>query len=339
MRGDTSPVDEAALVKLGIHRIALPIPFRDAGGPVNVYAIENTDGGWTLFDSGLGTTKAKETLSAAAKTLGIELSAVSEIIVSHGHLDHFGNAQELSMSSGAAVYLHAADVDKVCGDTTFAGYLQRAQGYLVKLGVDRDVVASLVDLVQREEVYARPVERSRLRPLEHGRRFRFRHFEAEVLHCPGHTPGLVCLHAPEHRLLFSNDHLLEKVSPNPLIDLSQGEGATKFKALVEYVVSAKRVHGMDLDAILPGHGPSFTGHRSLLDDLFDFYRRRQAKILARLRQSEATALEIAFVIFVRIDLTRLWLMLSEALANLEVLEAEGSIQRTERDGVFFFGVR
>ena len=35
---------EADLAALGVHRIAVPIPFVAAGGPVNLYVIEAADG-------------------------------------------------------------------------------------------------------------------------------------------------------------------------------------------------------------------------------------------------------------------------------------------------------
>jgi hypothetical protein len=47
-------IAEADLAELGIHRISVPIPFLEAGGPVNAYAIEDREGGLCLFDAGLG---------------------------------------------------------------------------------------------------------------------------------------------------------------------------------------------------------------------------------------------------------------------------------------------
>ena len=39
-----------------------------------------------------------------------------------------------------------------------------------------------------------------------------------AIHCPGHTEGLVCLHLAESGgLLFSSDHVLERITPNPTV--------------------------------------------------------------------------------------------------------------------------
>ena len=47
MYGDTTPVSDATLLPLGIHRLEIPVPFVEAGGPANVYVIEDADGRWS----------------------------------------------------------------------------------------------------------------------------------------------------------------------------------------------------------------------------------------------------------------------------------------------------
>ncbi len=65
-------MSEEALAALGIHRIPVPVPFPQAGGPVNVYAFELAGGGLLLFDSGLGTPEAQ---AALADELGAAVGA------------------------------------------------------------------------------------------------------------------------------------------------------------------------------------------------------------------------------------------------------------------------
>ena len=52
----------AALTRLGVHRIPVPVPFPEAGGPANVYVIEEEGGGVALFDAGIGTSPAPKTM-------------------------------------------------------------------------------------------------------------------------------------------------------------------------------------------------------------------------------------------------------------------------------------
>ncbi len=326
MHGATVDLDDSALRNLGVFRLEIPVPFVEAGGPANVYLIEDADGRYSIFDTGIGTPDGIAALRAQASERGILLSKLSRIIISHGHVDHFGNAQMLSEESGAKVLIHDADVPKIAGEARFATLLRvHRQYFLVQLGVPVEVLDQMQAVADAAPDRVRHVQRERLAPLHDGEVFHFKHFDAVVRHMPGHTPGLVCLHAEQPKVLFADDHILARISPNPLLDLSQGEGPTKFRALSRYLEGARWVRGLELEAVLPGHGPAFRGHQALLDGLFAFYETRQSKVLARLEQAEASVYDVVPALFHRRDMARLVLMLSEALANIEVLEDQGRV--------------
>ncbi len=327
-------IDDAFLRALGVHRIPVPVPFPDAGGPVNVYAIEDGGGRWALFDAGLGTPEAEAALREGAAKSGVDLSRLSRIIVSHGHVDHFGLAQVLSEQSGAKVYVHASDLEKVTGH---GRWVMRRDEYFAlfrRLGVPEELLEPIEQAGRRTLHFARSVDAERVQLLDGGERLDFARFSAEVMHLPGHTPGLVCLWAEEPRWLFADDHLLARVSPNPLIELD-AQGQT-LKALCAYLESARKAHAMDVEWVLPGHGAPFRGHRDLLDTLFQFYERRQEKLLAHLSHREATAYQLVEVLFRKAEVKRLFLTLSEVVGNLEVLEERGAVARREVGGVWQF---
>ena len=220
----------AALARLGVQRIPVPVPFAEAGGPANVYVIEEEGGGVALFDAGIGTKDGRDALHAGFERLGISLGDVRRIFVSHGHIDHYGYARAAQEASGAPVYAHPRDHDKITGRNRTAKHLERFAAYLMKLGAPPTVL-DLVKVHWQDALrMARPVEH--VERLEPGTTLRFRRFSAEVLHLPGHTPGLVCLWASQPRVLFSDDHLLERVSPNPLLDLEGQAEPTDRKSVV-----------------------------------------------------------------------------------------------------------
>lgn len=329
-------VDESFLPGIGVHRIPTPVPFLEAGGPANVYAIESGGGRFTLFDCAVGTDEGLTALREGLQQRGLTLDKLERIIVSHGHVDHYGNAQLLSEESGAPVFVHPHDLEKVCGEGRWYRQLEAHRGYFLKLGLSETELQEWIERTKNNRLYARQVDRHRVRPLEAGQRFGCAHFELEVLHMPGHTAGLVCLHAPTKKLLFADDHVLARVSPNPMIDLSQGEGETKFKALVAYLHSARQVRQLELSCVLPGHGEAFAGHQPLLDNLFQFYLRRQEKLVAKLSETPSTVCELMRVLFPRLYPSRLMLMLSEVVGHLEVLELEGQVRRDDDGRVMRF---
>ena len=334
MYGETTPIDDATLLPLGIHRLETPVPFVEAGGPANVYVIEDADGRWTLFDTGMGTPEGLTAVRAQASERGIDLKRISRIVVSHGHLDHFGNAQQLSEESGARVFVHEADAAKIRGEQRYSVELVKHRSYYEKhTGVLGNVLEEISERRAQSRENTRYVDSERIGFVSDGEVLHFKHFDATVKHLPGHTPGLICLHAEAKRIFFADDHVLARVSPNPVLDLSQGEGETKFRALVSYMRGAKWVRDLELDAVLPGHGPAFIGHRELLDGLFGFYEKRQGKIMAALDVPKSV-FEVLPAIFPRRDHARLMLMISEVLANLEVMEERHQVKRlTSDDGV------
>lgn len=319
---------ERELESLGIWRIPVPIPFVQAGGPVNVYLLEEEDGGLALFDSGLGSAEARAALAEGFRRLGRTPADLRRIVVSHGHVDHYGNAQNLVEQAGhpVPVHAHAADVGKIAADgQRWRDKMGHYGAYLVRLGVPPEVLLQLAGELGGGYDMARRVDQ--VQAIAEGTRLRFRHFEAEVLHMPGHTSGLVCLWVAEHGLLLAADHLLERVSPNPIIELGPEGEEGFFRPLVSYLSSIARTRELPVQLVLPGHGPPFSGHARVIDALLGFYGKRQERIRELLADGPRTAYEVTAALFPRTRPGDLFLTISEAIANLEVMEGRGELVR------------
>jgi glyoxylase-like metal-dependent hydrolase (beta-lactamase superfamily II) len=323
--------DPPLLSALGIHRVAIPVPFMEAAGPVNVYAIEEDGGGFALFDAGLGTSGSEAVLRAGLARAGLSLRDARRVIVSHGHSDHFGGAELVRAESGALIYLHPADLAKTQAPGTLSPDVRReVEAYLPRLGLDDAAIRLLLEAYRKTGALARPIADAQ--PLGEGDVLRFARFGARVLHVPGHTPGLIVLHDEAHRLLFSADHILARIAPSPFLELGPQGARHKLRSLVSYLASARRTYELDVDWVLPGHGAPFQGHRAVLDALFTHQERRQQALLARLEDRPAGALELVRDVFPPSSPQQAYVALSDVLGNLEVLEDEGLVVREETDG-------
>lgn len=321
------PDGDGVLRALGIHRLSMPVPFVDAGGPVNAYAIEDGHLGLAFFDTGIGTSEGVAALKAGAAAAGLDLRRCTQLFVSHGHVDHYGNAQLLSEMSGAPVRVHPGDMEKVVGESVWETRAPVYAAFLRRQGVPEEQLPVLAEMGRHSGKFSRRVDPSRARPLTEGERIRVGKLRLEVLHLPGHTPGLVCLWDSEHRLLFADDHLLARVSPNPFLELV--DARTTRRALVQYLHSIARVRALDVEWVLPGHGAPFQGHRAAIDSLLRFIGRRQDKLLGALADGARTPVELSEALFGPQQGARLYLTLSEVVGNLEVLEDAGRVGRLD----------
>ena len=327
---------EQDLADLGVHRVPVPVPFPQAGGPVNLYLVEEAGGGVLLFDAGLGSDEGMAAIEEGFRRLGRRFEEVTRIVISHGHVDHFGAARWIQERHGGElpVYAHVADQPKMTeAGPRWAVLAPRYGAYLVRLGVPAEILEAIAQEGARSHGFSRRLATAI--PIGEGDVLRTRHLALELLHMPGHTPGLLCAHDRERRIILSDDHLLEKVSPNPLIELGPDGQPSGFRPLVAYLASVARMRALELDLVLPGHGPPFADHRGVIDKLVGFYGKRQARIVELLGDRTRSVYEVAAALFPRARANDVFLTVSETIANLEVLEDRGEVRRVD-DGTIRF---
>ena len=289
-----------------------------------------------LFDAGLGTPEAAAALEQGFRTAGKDLADLRRIVISHGHVDHYGGAQRLVEGAGGnvPVFAHPDDTSKIWEQgRRWRDLMPHYAAYFQKLGVPAEAMATAAASFGRGLRLARRI--AEVRPIAEGDVIRTRWASFQVLHMPGHTPGLVCLWDEEHRLFLAADHLLEKVSPNPVIELGPN-GEEGWEPLLAYLASVGRLRALDVGLVLPGHGPAFADHRRVIDDLMTFYGRRQGKVRDALADRPLTAFELTRALFPRVGPDQLFLAVSEAVANLEVMESRGEVARALDRGVYRF---
>src|SRR3954470_23519008 len=157
---------------LGGHRISVPVPFPEGGGPANIYVIEERGGGVALFDAGIGTHEGRKAIEEGFAALGLSLGDVRRIFVSHGHIDHYGYARAAQEASGAPVYVHRRDHDKVTGRDRTRERLELYGEYVSRLGASRELIEHVRIHSLDSLRMARPLEQ--VEPLEPDAMLRFK---------------------------------------------------------------------------------------------------------------------------------------------------------------------
>src|SRR5688572_25574659 len=86
-----------------VHKLLVPTPF--AVGPTNCWLIEGKP--LTLVDTGPKTKDALAGLESGLAALGHTIEDLERVVITHGHIDHFGLTASVRKRSGAEVLCHA----------------------------------------------------------------------------------------------------------------------------------------------------------------------------------------------------------------------------------------
>ena len=315
------------LQDLGIYPLYVPMPFFGAGGSTNAYLIE-LEQGLLLFDAVVATPPAEAALADAVSRAGRRLADIGRIVLSHGHVDHYGGARGVAERAGQSipVFAHPDDVAKVA-ESGWPWKQRKVQyvSYLARLGVPQELATAAVDRIGLTFSLGKRVPR--VQTIDAGEVIRAKHLELEVLHLPGHTPGCIALHDRRSGLFLGGDQLLEKVSPNPLIELTLDGADGHFKPLVAHLRSTERMRALGVSLVLPGHGRPFANHRDIIDCQMHLHRERQERICQHLADQPLTGFELSQLLFPKAEVDDLFLAVSEAIAHLEVLEDASTVRR------------
>lgn len=193
----------------------------------NCYLIVG-EGETTMVDVGMKADAPK--VQSLLRQNGVPANGLQNIIITHAHVDHYQALAAVKAAEGGKVMVHEADADFVNrtrrlplphGGVKVLFYLLSPMLRCLPTEVDRrlkegDVIDALGGL--------------------------------RVLHLPGHTPGNIALYSKERKVLFCGDTLGNR--NNVLAVPFQYKYHKK-----ECDLTFSRLAELDIDVLLPGHGP------------------------------------------------------------------------------------
>jgi glyoxylase-like metal-dependent hydrolase (beta-lactamase superfamily II) len=334
LAGNPATDGEVAL-PADVRGIALPTPF--SVGPVNAWVLEGDP--LVLVDPGPRMHDTRAALDAGLAELGHRLEDVDVVLLTHQHHDHVGQAAEVARDAGAEIW--AVDL---LGDflADFAAATDRDDAYAVALmgrhGIDPAAAESLRGVSRAFRPFAEGAQVARR--LRDGERVRLGRRTWTVHLRPGHSPTDTLLHDEEGGVLLGGDHLLLRISSNPVAHLPIGArdpeavaaGPDRPRPLATYLDGMRRTRELDVTLVLPGHGPAFADHAALVDRRVAMHARRARQILEQV-DGRRTAAAIGEQLWGVMPVTKSFLVLSEVLGHLDLLAADGLVAERLDGGV------
>ncbi len=209
----------------------------DLRGTMNVYFLEDGDG-VVQFDA--GTKGMRKAVRAAAEQLG----GVKRVVLGHAHADHRGTAPYM----GAPVFCHADEVADAESDAAIAPYMDLSQLPVAPVRWlyptllrrwDGGAVKIAGTVAEGEEVAG-----------------------FQVIHFPGHAPGLIGLWRESDRVALVSD-VVYLVDSTRLKPLPEGEASVPHPAWAwdhqKAKESVRRLAALDPRVVGAGHEPPLQG--------------------------------------------------------------------------------
>ncbi|MBX3146619.1 MAG: MBL fold metallo-hydrolase [Gemmatimonadales bacterium] len=283
----------------------------------------------TLVDTGSGYGDSTPQLLAGLDQVRREYgeragpAEIERVIITHGHLDHFGGIAQLSGPVTAKVGIHELD------RWVLAGYEERIVVatkallfYLTQAGVPEQDRGALLEMYTfgKQHLRSVPVDFT----LEDGQTLD----GIEVIHTPGHCPGQVCLKIGD--ILLSADHVLPRTTPH-----QNPESITAWTGLGHYLDSLdkiERVPGVRL--ALGGHETPLAEFYPRIEAIRVDHRRKLDRIADALRGGAGTTIEeLRHRMYPGVEGWNILLALTEIGAHVEYLYERGHLRVANLDQV------
>ncbi|MFY9398211.1 MAG: MBL fold metallo-hydrolase [Desulfomonilia bacterium] len=306
-----------------IHALSLPLVGLADLRSANVYVLGT--GPVTIVDTGPKFPGAFEEIERQLAGAGFGFEDVDRIILTHGHVDHFGLAVRMMEAAGRPIpcYLHPDDIWRTTLEYLEGGlWNDEVLAFACRAGVPGREVELMRQRSDFFKHFCDPLES--VIPLTDGEVITGRGFSVRVIHTPGHSPGSCCLYEPEHRVLFSGDHLIGHITPNPITELHPSLLSDPgYQSLKAFESSLRKVAGLDIRCAFSGHGECIHDVPALVASYQAHHERRCRQILRCIGRSARPVFDLVEELYPGLPEGELFLAISEVYSHLELLVGRG----------------
>jgi len=315
----------------GILWLRMPLPF--ALDHINLWLLRDGDG-WTQVDCGYGD-EVTRTLWARHFETVLARKPMRQIVATHYHPDHLGNARWLADRFACPILMpqseyftaHAVAEER-------AGYGNRQTGALFRAhGLGEEHLSALAARGNRYR-HGVPELPDYYQRIAGGEEVTIGEHRWRVIPGHGHSPEHAALYCERLGVCISGDMLLPKISTNVSVWPVEPEGDPLARFLASLQDYADLPQGT---LILPSHGLPFFGAAPRVTQLREHHAARLAE-LETAAEAPVSAADVLHVLFRRaLDTQQRFFAMGEAIAHMNFLWHAGRLARIiGNDGIIRF---
>lgn len=318
-------------IQENLYRISVPLPNNPLR-ELNAYLLRGERD--LLIDTGFDLDICEQALLEAFASLGVRKDNL-DICITHFHSDHVGLLHRL-VGPKTSVYCGRIPWE-IFGGVKMDGGWQEKSARLKSFGLE--CIDQEWNPKKQPEFGISWTNVQNFKVLKDGDTIQDGGFKLQCVETDGHFSGHICLYEPEKKMLFSGDHVLDKISPNVAC-----YNLENVSSLSQFLRSLDKVAKMDIDLVLPGHRNTFTDVNRRIEELKAHHRERLEEVERIANKEGQTGAEIAsqmkwklsYSSWEEFPITQKYFALSEALAHLNYLMERGTVKYEIRNGVFYF---
>jgi len=286
----------------------------------NLYLVHRGDI-LALIDSGSGSARSNEDLQRGFELAGYRFSALTHILLTHGHIDHYGGLSFLRERTQAQIGLHELDWQTVSHhEARLAIMSHRLDDFLAGAGIPAERRAELLNMYRFTKALYRSV------PVDFTYEAREMHVGPfEMVHVPGHCPGHVAIKLDD--VVFCGDLILEHITPH-----QSPEELTPFMGVRHYLESLSVLERWASSArlVLNGHNEPIDNLPARISDTRQHLSRRIDQTLAEASEPR-TLVEITERVYGAMGGYNALLVIEKIGAYVEYLYQRGLLEITNFD--------
>jgi glyoxylase-like metal-dependent hydrolase (beta-lactamase superfamily II) len=305
------------------------VPTMNKLKSINFFLVKQWDS-LTLIDAGLNNDDCWNALQMTLKKYDYILSDITEILLTHNHIDHIGLVNRIVSTHSIPVYAHP-----------YAKLVLKRDPHYMNLRVD--FFKKLYQEMGCGEFgdkqvanHRNPIILSEIKNI---------HCEIEeitnngilgfdIVEIPGHAPDQVAFYSDECKWLFAGDLLFQHVPSSAMVEPNLD--GTRTQSLVQQKMSLEKCLSLDVELVLSGHGNLIENPADLINERIKEIDEKASIYINFIKSGHSTACGIAQFLYKEKYENHFFNTMSKIIGYLDYLEIQGKISKEMKKGIWHY---